>query len=59
MKFVSLGLFTLIIIMTSQLFANTIYGFVREDATGEPLAYVNVFFQKSGLGAATNEDGYS
>ena len=37
---------------------STISGFVREDATGEPISYANVFLSNTGLGAATNNDGY-
>lgn len=38
--------------------SQSISGFVREDATGEPLFYVNVFIKDTFLGAATNQDGY-
>ena len=40
------------------LYAASIFGYVREDHTGEPLAYANVFIQQTGNGTATNEDGY-
>ena len=37
---------------------STISGFVRNDATGEPLSYANVFLVETSLGSATNVDGY-
>ena len=39
---------------------STISGFVRDNATGEPLSYVNVFvvIEDSYKGSATNQDGY-
>lgn len=39
---------------------STISGFVRDNATGEPLSYVNVFvvIGDSYKGSATNQDGY-
>ena len=37
---------------------STISGFVREDETGEPVAYANVFIKDSDLGTASNVDGY-
>ena len=37
---------------------STISGFVREDASGEPISYANVFLAETSLGAATNNDGY-
>jgi outer membrane cobalamin receptor len=36
----------------------TIRGFVRERATGEPIAYANVFLAGTPLGNSTNQDGY-
>ena len=36
----------------------TISGFLRNDATGEPLAYANVFIKSTNLGAASNVEGY-
>ena len=39
-------------------YSQTISGFVREDATGEPLSYVNVFLKDTYLGSASNQDGY-
>ena len=38
--------------------AQTISGFVREEATGEPLSYTNVFIKETFLGSATNVEGY-
>jgi len=53
-----LFLITFILFQSFLFSQGYIYGFVREDATGEPLAYANVFIQGSGVGTATNEDGY-
>ncbi|GIR29744.1 MAG: TonB-dependent receptor [Candidatus Neomarinimicrobiota bacterium] len=36
----------------------SINGFVRDDASGEPISYANVFLSNSSIGAATNSDGY-
>ena len=52
---------TLFFILTSVVFsqeAATIGGFVRDDASGEPLAYTNVFVKGSNTGSAANIDGY-
>ena len=49
------------LIFTSVVFSQetaTISGFVRDDATGEPLAYTNVFIKESNIGSAANIDGY-
>ena len=37
---------------------STISGFVRDDATGEPISYANVFLSETSIGSATNVDGY-
>ena len=37
---------------------SSISGFVRDDTSGEPISYANVFLSNSTLGAATNQDGY-
>ena len=42
----------------SQSMTASINGFIRDDATGEPISYANVFLSDSPLGAATNSDGY-
>ncbi len=50
-----------IIIFSSVLFAkekSSVNGFIRDDATGEPISYANVFISNSTMGAATNRDGY-
>ncbi len=50
-----------IIIFSSVLFAkekSSVSGFIRDDATGEPISYANVFISNSTMGAATNRDGY-
>ena len=36
----------------------TISGFIRDQATGEPLSYANVFIKDSNKGGITNLDGY-
>ena len=36
----------------------TISGFIREEATGEPLGYTNVFVKETNIGTASNIDGY-
>jgi len=54
-------LIIIFIIISAKLFAQSnpsISGFVREDATGEPLSYVNVFLRGTTLGTATRQDGY-
>ena len=38
--------------------AQTVSGFVRENATGEPLGYSNVFVQGTSIGAASDMEGY-
>ena len=51
-----------LIFFISGLFAQpitaSINGFIRDDASGEPISYANVFLSNSSLGAATNSDGY-
>ena len=42
----------------SQPVTASINGFIRDDASGEPISYANVFLSNSSLGAATNSDGY-
>ena len=37
---------------------STISGFVRDDASGEPLGYANVFIKDTNIGGATNMEGY-
>jgi len=46
--------------MIGKLFGDnfSINGFVREDKTGEPLFYVNIFLQDTEFGAVTNNEGY-
>jgi len=50
--------FVFILYIDYTIYAASIFGYIREDATGEPLAYANVFIQQSGSGDATNKDGY-
>ena len=51
-----------LIFFISGLFAQpitaSINGFIRDDASGEPISYANVFLSNSLLGAASNSDGY-
>ena len=51
----------IIIFFSSYLFSqgiSSISGFIRDDSSGEPISYANVFLSNSTLGAATNQDGY-
>tara|TARA_B100000315_G_scaffold260744_1_gene324740 strand:+ start:10574 stop:13006 length:2433 start_codon:yes stop_codon:yes gene_type:complete len=48
----------LVIVLINGQKASTISGFVREDATGEPLPYTNIFIKDSNLGSVSNVDGY-
>ena len=50
--------FILFIILGLPLFGKSINGFVRDDANGETLSFVNVFIKDSNLGASTNQEGY-
>ena len=45
-------------LLLSQLMSQSINGFVREESTGEPVSYANVFLSDTDLGAATSRDGY-
>jgi len=49
-----LFLFSLSGLLNSQ----SINGFVREESSGEPISYANIFLENTSLGAATNRDGY-
>ena len=51
-----LSLFFIITINAQEM--STISGFVRDDATGEPISYANVFLSETSIGSATNVDGY-
>jgi hypothetical protein len=48
------------VLVVSTIFAQTgsINGFVRDASDGEPLAYCNVYLDKTEFGAATNDNGY-
>ena len=46
------------IISNNLLLSQSVNGFVREEATGEPISYANVFLGNTVLGAATSRDGY-
>ena len=58
MKKFNLLLFLFLISVVFAQEAATISGFVRDDASGEPLAYTNVFVKESNIGSAANIDGY-
>ena len=36
----------------------SINGFVREQSTGEPIPYANVYLAELNVGTSTNDDGY-
>ncbi len=50
--------FLILFSLAACLHSQSVSGYVREDATGEPLFYVNVFLKDTFLGSATNQDGY-
>jgi len=45
-------------LLVSTLSSQSINGFVREESSGEPISYANVFLSNTVLGAATSRDGY-
>jgi len=45
-------------LLVSTLLSQSINGFVREESSGEPISYANVFLSNTALGAATSRDGY-
>ena len=57
MKFISHTAIFLFAIISS-ISGQVINGFVRDDATGEPLSYANVFIKDSNIGVASGVDGY-
>ena len=44
--------------LNGLLFSQSINGFVREESSGEPISYANIFLENTSLGVATNRDGY-
>ncbi|MEC9376480.1 MAG: TonB-dependent receptor [Candidatus Neomarinimicrobiota bacterium] len=56
-KFFKYSLLVLVCCLKAQT-TSSINGFVRNDATGEPISYANVFLANTSFGAATNQDGY-
>ena len=48
----------LLFLSASTLFSQSINGFVREESSGEPISYANVFLSNTAFGAATSRDGY-
>ena len=57
MKIFKYSLLVLVCYLNAQT-TFSINGFVRDDATGEPISYANVFLANTSLGSATNKDGY-
>ena len=47
-----------LLIVCQYVDAQTVSGFVRESASGEPLGYANVFVKETSIGAAANMEGY-
>ena len=45
-------------LLVNTLLSQSINGFVREESSGEPISYANVFLSNTVLGAATSRDGY-
>lgn len=48
----------ILFLLVAGIHSQTVSGYVRENANGEPLFYVNVFLKDTFLGSATNQDGY-
>ncbi len=48
----------LLCIFVNEGLSQSIHGFIREDATGEPLPYVNIILPDLGRGTVSNLDGY-
>ena len=53
--FLSICIFSSVLLSQATLSVN---GFVRDDASGEPISYANVFLSNSNIGVATDRDGY-
>ena len=58
MKTLKYSLLLFFIITVNAQEVSTISGFVRDDASGEPLGYANVFIKDTNIGGATNMEGY-
>ena len=58
MQHLLFSIFFLSGLLLSQTNTASINGFVRDDASGEPISYANVFLSNSSIGAASNSDGY-
>ena len=56
-KYIKYSLLILVCCLKAQT-TSSVNGFVRDNATGEPISYANVFLSNTILGAATNRDGY-
>lgn len=48
----------LLLLLPAFVIASGVDGIVKDKNNGEPLAYVNVFFDGTDIGTTTNEDGY-
>ncbi len=48
----------LALVLPTILFAGIIKGFVKDQATGEPIELVNVYLENTVFGGATNREGY-
>ncbi len=48
----------LLVVSSALAQSGAVNGFVRDASDGEPLAYCNVYLDKTGFGAATNDKGY-
>ena len=58
MQHLLFSIFFLSGLLLSQTNTASINGFVRDNASGEPISYANVFLSNSSIGAASNSDGY-
>ena len=58
MQYLLFSIFFLSGLLLSQTNTASINGFVRDNASGEPISYANVFLSNSSIGAASNSDGY-
>jgi outer membrane receptor for ferrienterochelin and colicins len=48
----------LLLVLPFYLMASEISGTIKDKNTGDPLSFVNVFFEGTDVGTTTNEDGY-
>ena len=57
MKILIFNIFIIYSIINAQGLAS-INGFIRDNETGEPISYANVFISNTVIGATSNQDGY-